>query len=144
MNIFLLLESGLDLALELVVPLIALVAEIIGLVIIILSLLRSTYHYLRVSLFHDDYDFRLEMSSGLTTALEFLLAAEVSKTILLPDLNSVLLLAATFALRAAMSILLHAEMHTERAERAEARREAKQEELREGKKTDSRKASSDL
>lgn len=132
------LENGLDSILEMVVPLIALIAEIIGLFIIIFSLFKSTYHYLRVSLFHDDYDFHLEMSSGLTTALEFLLAAEVTKTILQPELATVLLLGLTFALRAAMSILLHAEMKTARAEKAEERREAKREELREGKKAASR------
>ncbi len=131
-----LLENGLDSILAIVVPLIALIAEIIGLFIIIFSLFKSTYHYLRVSLFHDDYDFHLEMSSGLTTALEFLLAAEVTKTILQPELATVLLLGLTFALRAAMSILLHAEMKTARAEKAEERREAKREEIREGKKAE--------
>ena len=135
-NFLELLENGLDSILAIVVPLIALIAEIIGLFIIIFSLFKSTYHYLRVSLFHDDYDFHLEMSSGLTTALEFLLAAEVTKTILQPELATVLLLGLTFALRAAMSILLHAEMKTARAEKAEERPEAKREEIREGKKAE--------
>ena len=63
------------------------------------------------------------MSTGLITALEFLMAAEVSKTILLPSLDAVLLLVATFGSRALMSLLLRAEMRSERAERAEAKRD---------------------
>ena len=51
-----------------------------------------------------------EMSSGLTTALEFLMSAEIAMTFLLQNLESVVPLAATFALRAMMSLMLHWEM----------------------------------
>ena len=110
------LDRGMETALSVAVPLISGIAELIGLLIIVISLLRTTWHYLRVALFHDDYDYHLEMSTGLITALEFLMAAEVSKTILLPSLDAVLLLVATFGSRALMSILL-------RVERAEAKRD---------------------
>ena len=49
-------------------------------------------------------------TSALTTALEFLMSAEIAKTFLLQNLESVVPLAATFALRALMSLLLHIEM----------------------------------
>ena len=117
------LDRGMETALSVAVPLISGIAELIGLLIIVISLLRTTWHYLRVALFHDDYDYHLEMSTGLITALEFLMAAEVSKTILLPSLDAVLLLVATFGSRALMSILLRVEMRSERAERAEAKRD---------------------
>lgn len=96
--------------LESAVPLIASVAEIVGLVIIVVSLAKATYHYLRVVFCHDKHDYQHEMSSGLTTALEFLMSAEVAKTFLLPSLESVIPLAATIGLRAMMSLLLHIEM----------------------------------
>ena len=67
-------------------------------------------HYVRTTFFHDRYDFHHEMSTGLTTALEFLMSAEIAKTFLLQNLESVIPLAATFALRALMSLLLHVEM----------------------------------
>ena len=92
------------------VPMIAGLAEVIGLFIIVTSLVRATYHYIRAFFFHDRYDFHHEMSSGLTTALEFLMSAEIAKTFLLQNLESVVPLAATFALRALMSLLLHVEM----------------------------------
>ena len=124
------MDSGMETALAVSVPLISGIAELIGLLIIVVSLLRTTYHYLRVVLFHDDYYYHLEMSTGLITALEFLMAAEVSKTILLPSLDAVLLLVATFGSRALMSILLRVEMRSERAERAEAKRDERRAERR--------------
>ena len=85
-------------------------ASIIGLFIIVTSLARATFHYIRTFFFHERFDFHHEMSSGLTTALEFLMSAEIAKTFLLQNLESVVPLAATFALRALMSLLLHIEM----------------------------------
>ena len=86
--------------LETAVPMIAGLAEVVGLFIIITSLAKASYHYVRATFFNDHHDFHHEMSSGLTTALEFLMQ----------NLESVVPLAATFALRAMMSLLLHWEM----------------------------------
>ena len=105
-NIAHLLEGFLESA----VPMIAGLAEVIGLFIIVTSLARATHHYIRTFFFHERFDFHHEMSSGLTTALEFLMSAEIAKTFLLQNLESVVPLAATFALRALMSLLLHIEM----------------------------------
>ena len=93
----------LDAFLETAVPMIAGLAEVVGLFIIITSLAKATFYYVH-------RDFHHEMSSGLTTALEFLMSAEIAKTFLLQNLESVVPLAATFALRALMSMLLHWEM----------------------------------
>lgn len=101
---------GMEGFLETAVPLISGLAEIIGLFIIVTSLVKATYHYMRVTFFHGQHDFLHEMSSGLTTALEFLMSAEIAKTFLLQNLESVVPLAATFALRAMMSLMLHWEM----------------------------------
>ena len=96
--------------LETAVPMIAGLAEVVGLFIIITSLAKATYHYVRATFFNDHHDFHYGMTSGLTTALEFLMSAEIAKTFLLQNLDSVVPLAATFALRAVMSLLLHWEM----------------------------------
>ena len=57
--------------LETAVPMIAGLAEVVGLFIIITSLAKASYHYVRATFFNDHHDFHHEMSSGLTTALEF-------------------------------------------------------------------------
>ena len=104
------ITHGMEGFLETAVPMIAGLAEVIGLFIIVTSLAKATYHYVRATFFHDQHDFHHEMSSGLTTALEFLMSAEIAKTFLLQNLESVIPLAATFALRAMMSLMLHWEM----------------------------------
>jgi len=104
------ITHGLEGFLETAVPMIAGLAEVIGLFIIVTSLVKATYHYVRATFFHGQHDFLHEMSSGLTTALEFLMSAEIAKTFLLQNLESVVPLATTFALRAMMSLLLHVEM----------------------------------
>lgn len=86
---------GMEGFLETAVPLISGLAEIIGLFIIVTSLVKATYHYVRVTFFHGQHDFLHEMSSGLTTALEFLMSAEIAKTFLLQNLESVVPLAGT-------------------------------------------------
>ena len=88
----------LDAFLETAVPMIAGLAEVVGLFIIITSLAKATFYYVRATFFNDHRDFHHEMSSGLTTALEFLMSAEIAKTFLLQNLDSVVPLAATFAL----------------------------------------------
>ena len=71
--------------LETAVPMIAGLAEVVGLFIIITSLAKASYHYVRATFFNDHHDFHHEMSSGLTTALEFLMSAEIAKTFLLRE-----------------------------------------------------------
>ena len=72
--------TWLDGFLETAVPMIAGLAEVVGLFIIVTSLAKATFYYVRATFFHDHRDFHHEMSSGLTTALEFLMSAEIAKT----------------------------------------------------------------
>ena len=79
----------LDAFLETAVPMIAGLAEVVGLFIIITSLAKATFYYVRATFFNDHRDFHHEMSSGLTTALEFLMSAEIAKTFLLQNLEGI-------------------------------------------------------
>ena len=56
---------GLEGFLETAVPMIAGLAEVIGLFIIVTSLIKATYHYVRATFFHDHHDFHHEMSLSL-------------------------------------------------------------------------------
>ena len=60
------ITHGLEGFLETAVPMIAGLAEVIGLFIIVTSLIKATYHYVRATFFHDHHDFHHEMSSGTT------------------------------------------------------------------------------
>ena len=55
------------------------------------------------------------MADGLATGLEFKLGAEILKTLLVEDIDELLVLGAVFILRALMSILIHFELkHTDK------------------------------
>lgn len=50
------------------------------------------------------------MANGLATSLEFKMAAEILKTVLVRDLNELVVLGAVVLLRALLSLLIHFEM----------------------------------
>lgn len=60
----------LDAFLETAVPMIAGLAEVVGLFIIITSLAKATFYYVRATFFNDHRDFHHEMSSGLTVLVD--------------------------------------------------------------------------
>ena len=51
---------------------------------------------------------------GLATSLEFKMAAEILKTVLVRDLNELVVLGAVVLLRALLSLLIHFEMKSHR------------------------------
>ena len=51
-----------------------------------------------------------ELANGLATSLEFKMAAEILKTVLVRDLNELIVLGAVVLLRALLSLLIHFEM----------------------------------
>ena len=51
-----------------------------------------------------------KFAMGLAAALEFKMAAEILKTVLVRDLNELVVLGAVIVLRALLSLLIHVEM----------------------------------
>jgi uncharacterized membrane protein len=94
-----------------IVPLMVEAAELMGVFIVIVSLLKSLYHYILSAFCHKQYKYLFELGNGLSSALEFMMAAEILKTITSTTKESLLMVAAVFALRALMSLLLHYELH---------------------------------
>lgn len=55
-------------------------------------------------------DIQGDLAKGLATGLEFKLAAEILKTVLIQSMDELYILGAVILLRALMSILIHFEM----------------------------------
>ena len=53
---------------------------------------------------------KFELANGLALSLEFKMAAEILKTVLVRDLNELVVLGAVIVLRALLSLLIHVEM----------------------------------
>jgi len=88
-----------------------LICDMIGIVILMATVFKSAYHY-----FHKEKHVKLMLAQGIALALEFKLAAEVLRTITVREVNELIVLGSIVLLRGAITVLIHWEIKTEKAE----------------------------
>ena len=99
--------------LETVLPYLVFILEVIGIFIIFWTGVKAFGEYIQNTFMKKHLALQTHLAKGLATGLEFKLGAEILKTVLVQDLEELLVLGAVFALRALMSILIHFELkHT--------------------------------
>ena len=100
---------------ELVLPYIITILEIFGILVVSWSGIESFWKYIQNTFFRKSYNIQFLFATGLATGLEFKMAAEILKTVLVRELSELLVLGAVILLRALLSILIHFEMkHNEK------------------------------
>lgn len=99
---------------ETVLPPIISVLELIGIFVVLHSALRAFWQYLQSVFVHKTSDFKLELAEGLAAGLEFKMAAEILKTVMVRTAEELVILGAVILLRALLSAVIHWEMKTER------------------------------
>lgn len=99
-----------ELVLEYLIP----VCELMGIFIVAISILTAFATYIRNLFTGDEHDVKVQLASGLAVSLEFKMAAEILKTVLIHNLTELTVLGAVIGLRALMSILIHFEMKEKR------------------------------
>lgn len=100
------LEHLVEAALEILTPL----CEMMGILVIAVSTLSAFWRYLRGLFTHSPGDVKSRLASGLALSLEFKMAAEILKTVLVRDMTELMVLGAVIILRALLSFLIHFEM----------------------------------
>ena len=100
------LEHVVEFILEILIPL----CELMGIAIVAVSVLSAFWKYMCSLFTHSSCDVKFRLASGLALSLEFKMAAEILKTVLIRDLNELLVLGVVIALRALLSLLIHFEM----------------------------------
>lgn len=100
----------LEYIIELVLPYIIALLEIMGILVVLWSGLYAFWEYIQNTFMHKRLDLQFHLATGLATALEFKMAAEILKTVLVRDLKELLVLGAVILLRAILSVLIHFEM----------------------------------
>lgn len=95
---------------EVSLPFIISLLELIGIFVVTVSALHSFWYYLGNTFFHKTHNIQFLLASGLATGLEFKMAAEILKTVLVRDINELLILGAIIILRALLSFLIHFEL----------------------------------
>ena len=105
------LEDGFEIAVQCSI----LFLECVGVVVLLVSAVRSILGILR-----RDSLVRLVLAQGIALALEFKLGGEILRTVVVSDLKEIALVGAIILLRAALTFLIHWEIKNEEASLPEA------------------------
>lgn len=116
--------------LELVLPYIISILELIGVLVVCYTGGKAFWEYIQNTFMHKHFALQSHFATGLATALEFKMAAELLKTLMVKELSELLVLGAVILLRALLSFLIHFEMKhakedSESAEALEAKKEVR-------------------
>ena len=98
-----------ELIIDILPPIISL-CELMGIFVVAVSALRAFWHYCWGLVSRTPRDVKFELANGLATSLEFKMAAEILKTVLVQELSELLTLGAVILLRGLLSLLIHVEM----------------------------------
>ncbi len=103
--------------LETYLPYLIHIFEIMGIIILSIGGFKAFFYYIR-SLFGYDaqHEIKYGLAQSLATALEFKLASEILKTVLIKSLSELVILASIFILRVLMTFILEWELKQERQE----------------------------
>lgn len=104
----------LDILMEKVIHIVIPLCELMGITIVGISTMRAFFLYMRSLLTRKEADVKFQLANGLALSLEFKMAAEILKTVLVRELTELVVLGAVIILRALLSFLIHFEMKQDR------------------------------
>lgn len=93
-----------------ILPVIISLCELIGIFVVTVTATTAFAGYLKSLITHKNTNYKFELAQGLASGLEFKMAAEILKTVLIHDLDELVILGAVILLRALLSLLIHVEM----------------------------------
>ena len=92
---------------EIILPYMISVLELIGIFVVFWSGLQGFWQYLENTFAKKKHDMLRNLSKGLAMGLEFKMAAEILRTVLVQSLEELYMLGAVILLRALLSLLIH-------------------------------------
>ena len=95
---------------ESVLPPVISLCELMGICVVAISATAAFARYLRGLVTRVPGDIKADLANGLAVSLEFKMAAEILKTVLVRSLSELVTLGAVILLRALLSLLIHVEM----------------------------------
>lgn len=98
---------------SLILPPIISLCELMGIFVVLVSAGQAFGLYCKGLVTHIPRDVKVPLAKGLAVSLEFKMAAEILKTVLVRELSELLVLGAVILLRALLSLLIHVEMRGE-------------------------------
>ncbi len=103
-------QNIIETIIEKILPYIIGVLEIMGITVVVWSSVFAFWEYIQNTFFHKKFALQFHLANGLATGLEFKMAAEILKTVLIREMSELLVLGAVILLRALLSVLIHFEM----------------------------------
>ena len=95
--------------------------ELMGIFVVMVSALQAFLKYLKSLFTKQPSNYKTELAGGLAAGLEFKMAAEILKTVLVHSTEELIILGAVILLRALLSFLIHVEMNSEKKLQGEER-----------------------
>ena len=96
--------------LEAIIPYITGSLEAIGVFIITLAGIRGVFRFVKNSFNFKEKDVSIDFAQAMSLSLEFKLAAEIIKTVVIRSLDEFIILAAVAILRVVLTFVLHWEL----------------------------------
>lgn len=108
---------------ELILPPIISACELMGIFVVAVSAGKAFLLYCWGLATHHPCNIKFDLANGLATSLEFKMAAEILKTVLVRDLKELAILGCIILLRALLSFMIHMEIRGETHEAVQTLRE---------------------
>lgn len=102
-----------------ILPYMISILEIIGIFIVFWSGIKGFWQFFQNTFMKKNFDLQSDLAKGLAMGLEFKMAAEILRTVLIQSLDELYMLGAVILLRALLSLLIHYEIkHPKRQKKA--------------------------
>lgn len=103
---------------ETILPFLIHIFELMGIIVLSIGAFTAFYNYIKSRFGKEGYTWKYYFANSMITALEFKMAAEILKTVLVKSLTELLTLAALFLLRALMTLVLEREIKSTKEDSA--------------------------
>ena len=92
------------------------ILEIIGIIVVIIGAVSAFYRYMKSVFTSTDYPIKYTFANNLAMGLEFKLAGEILKTVLIKSIDELWIIADVSLLRGFLALLIYWEMKNEKKE----------------------------
>ena len=96
-----------------IAPILINILELIGIFITAYTAFLCFYQYLKNRLNPDNKAIKIRLAQGIALALEFKLASEIIKTVIVRDIAEIYVLGAIIIIRVILTFVIHWEIKTE-------------------------------
>lgn len=98
-------------------PILIKIFELMGIVILVIGVFSAFFKYMKDLKTKEKTSIKYDLANSLVTALDFKLAAEILKTVIIQNMSELALVGTIFILRVIMTFVLEREIKIEESEK---------------------------